>query len=70
MLSPDLTRIIQGGFLGGSRDDYAYTLTIHPTTGDVYVAGETGSSNFSATEAKLWWWPYGGGFIMTVLYQG
>jgi uncharacterized repeat protein (TIGR02543 family) len=49
MLSPDLTRIIQGGFLGGSRDDYAYTLTIHPTTGDVYVAGETKSSDFFGT---------------------
>jgi uncharacterized repeat protein (TIGR02543 family) len=49
MLNPDLTQIIQGLILGGSRDDEAYALAIHPTTGDVYVAGETKSSDFPNT---------------------
>jgi uncharacterized repeat protein (TIGR02543 family) len=49
MLNPDLTQIIQVILLGGSWDDYAYALAIHPTTGDVYVAGKTKSSNFFGT---------------------
>jgi len=52
MLSPDLTRIIQSGFLGGSRDDFAYALAIHPMTGDVYVAGTTESEVFPATDGS------------------
>jgi uncharacterized repeat protein (TIGR02543 family) len=49
MLNPDLTQIIQGLILGGRHSDYAYALAIHPTTGDVYVAGETESEYFPAT---------------------
>jgi uncharacterized repeat protein (TIGR02543 family) len=48
-LSPDLTRISQSTYLGGISDDYAYGLAIHPTTGEVYVAGYTTSSNFPGT---------------------
>jgi hypothetical protein len=32
--------------LAGSRDDSAFALAIHPTTGDVYVAGSTLSNDF------------------------
>jgi uncharacterized repeat protein (TIGR02543 family) len=49
MLNPDLTQIIQAGIIGGSRDDMAYALAIHPKTGDVYIAGETQSSIFPYT---------------------
>jgi uncharacterized repeat protein (TIGR02543 family) len=49
VLNKDLTQIIQVSILGGYRDDYAYALAIHPTTGDVYVAGETKSEDFSGT---------------------
>jgi uncharacterized repeat protein (TIGR02543 family) len=52
MLNPDLTRIIKEIFLGGYRDDYAYALAIHPTTGDVYVAGETKSEDLPATSGS------------------
>ncbi len=45
-LNKDLTQILQSTYLGGSFVDVAYALAIHPTTGDVYVAGETRSNNF------------------------
>ena len=45
-LNSSLTQILQATYLGGGNNDYAYALAIHPTTGDVYVAGETQSTNF------------------------
>jgi hypothetical protein len=41
-LSADLTTLSQATYLGGSGDDYAFTLAIHPLSGEVYVAGRTG----------------------------
>jgi len=41
-----LTTRLQSTYLGGSADDEIYAMAIHPLTGNVYVAGETGSSNF------------------------
>jgi hypothetical protein len=38
-LNSKLTQILQSTYLGGSGEDYANALAIHPTTGDVYVAG-------------------------------
>jgi hypothetical protein len=48
-LNSSLTQILQATYLGGSRDDYANALAIHPTTGDVYVAGYTVSTDFPRT---------------------
>ncbi len=48
-LSADLRTLHQSTYLGGSLDDHAYALAIHPTTGEVYVAGRTRSSNFPGT---------------------
>jgi hypothetical protein len=48
-LNSNLTQIIQSTYLGGSFGDYAYALVIHPTTGDVYVAGVTYSKDFPTT---------------------
>ena len=45
-LNKDLTQILQSTYLGGSSVDLAYALAIHPKTGEVYVAGETWSTNF------------------------
>ena len=45
-LNKDLTKILQSTYLGGNNSDIAHALTIHPTTGEVYVAGETESTNF------------------------
>jgi uncharacterized repeat protein (TIGR02543 family) len=44
--------ILQSTYLGGSRDEYAYALAIHPTTGDVYVAGGTSSNDFPGTTGR------------------
>jgi hypothetical protein len=48
-LNSNLTQILQSTYLGGSGSDWAYALAIHPTTGDVYVAGSTDSTNFPNT---------------------
>ncbi len=40
-----LTTRVQSTYLGGSASDIAYALAIHPSNGDVYVAGETASAN-------------------------
>jgi len=48
-LNSGLTQILQSTYLGGSDSDYAHDLAIHPTTGEVYVAGETKSTNFPGT---------------------
>ncbi len=43
--------LLQSTFLGGSGSDYATALAIHPTTGEVYVAGYTDSTSFPGTVA-------------------
>ncbi len=48
-LNKELTQILQATYLGGIGGDLAYTLAIHPQTGDVYVAGRTSSLNFPNT---------------------
>jgi muconolactone delta-isomerase len=48
-LSSDLTRILQSTYLGGGFIDQAYALAIHPTTGEVYVAGYTEATDFPKT---------------------
>jgi len=48
-LNKELTQILQSTYLGGSSNDNAKALAIHPTTGEVYVAGWTTSDNFPKT---------------------
>jgi hypothetical protein len=48
-LNPSLTQILQSTYLGGGDDDEALAIAIHPTTGDVYVAGKTLSPDFPKT---------------------
>jgi hypothetical protein len=48
-LNPSLTTLAQATYLGGSGSDFADALAIHPSTGDVYVAGWTYSTNFPGT---------------------
>ncbi|MDQ2978187.1 MAG: hypothetical protein M3R62_03130, partial [Acidobacteriota bacterium] len=45
-LNRGLTALDQATYLGGNSADLAYALAIHPTSGDVYVAGTTYSTNF------------------------
>jgi hypothetical protein len=48
-LPSTLTSTTQVTYLGGSDGDEAIAIAIHPTTGDVYVAGNTASANFPGT---------------------
>jgi hypothetical protein len=50
-LSATLTSLSQATYVGGSFRDTGYALAIHPTTGEVYVAGQTDSTNFPGTAA-------------------
>lgn len=47
-LNEDLTKLLAATFLGGSSDDSANSLAIDKN-GNVYVAGQTSSSNFPVT---------------------
>lgn len=48
-LNGALTVLIQSTYLGGTGEDFPRALTTHPGTGDVYVVGETASTDFPAT---------------------
>jgi hypothetical protein len=48
-LNAALTTLNQATYLGGGGGDLALALAIHPTSGEVYVAGETTSTNFPGT---------------------
>jgi hypothetical protein len=48
-LNSALTTLEQATYLGGSSDDEGFALAIHPTSGDVYLAGATYSTNFPKT---------------------
>jgi hypothetical protein len=62
-LNANLTVLIQATYLGGSGAEYAYTLAIHPTTGEVYVAGDTFESiDFPGTAGGAYPTPVGRGF--------
>ncbi|WP_210514108.1 DUF7948 domain-containing protein [Hymenobacter terricola] len=48
-LTPNLSALTWGSYLGGSGADAAYSIQLEPITGDVYVAGGTLSPNFPVT---------------------
>ncbi|WP_046245940.1 DUF7948 domain-containing protein [Hymenobacter terrenus] len=48
-LTPALTALTWGSYLGGSGGDAAYSIQLEPTSGDVYVAGGTLSPNLPVT---------------------
>jgi hypothetical protein len=45
-LSATLTTLVQATYLGGQDSDMASALAVHPASGDVYVAGQTASTEF------------------------
>jgi hypothetical protein len=60
-LEPGLTRIGSTAYFGGSRFALAHALTIHPVTGDVYLGGETSSTDIPGRSSAAQ--PgFGGGF--------
>ena len=47
----DVSTLLFSSYLGGSGDDAAYVMDISPTTGTIYVAGGTASTNFPGNHA-------------------
>jgi hypothetical protein len=41
--------LLQSTFLGGSGGDQADAIAVHPISGEIYVAGQTSSTNFPGT---------------------
>ena len=48
-LNSTLTTLSQATYLGGSGNEAGYALAIHPTSGEAYVTGSTGSADFPGT---------------------
>ena len=49
-LSPSLTGpVLQSTYMGGASEDYATALAIHPTSGEVYIAGHSTSTDLPVT---------------------
>jgi hypothetical protein len=48
-LDPTLTTLLQATHLGGSVDAVAWAIAIHPSTGELLVAGYTDSTDFPGT---------------------
>ena len=51
-LNPDATSVIFSTRFGGSKNDGAYVLALHPLNNDIYVAGATESSDFRGVPAS------------------
>ena len=49
----DLSTIITSTYLGGNRDDAAFVLALHPTNGNIYIAGGTASSDFPGNKTGV-----------------
>ena len=51
-LNATLTTLSQATYLGGSGDDDGLALAIHPTSGDVFVAGHDVFDRFSRHDRR------------------
>lgn len=61
-LPPDVSSLTFASFLGGSGNDAAYVLALHPFTNEIYVAGGTESTQSS--------FPMGAGGGVYPIHQG
>lgn len=52
MFSNDLTSLIASTYSGGTGNDYAYSLILHPS-GDLFVAGETTSPDYPVVSGSF-----------------
>lgn len=50
-LSPTLTSIPQSTYLGGTSNETAYAVAVHPLSGEIFLAGATSSSAFTTPVA-------------------
>ena len=46
---PTLTTLLHATYIGGTEGEEILGIAVHPTSGDVYVAGFTGSTDFAGT---------------------
>ncbi|MGI8600768.1 MAG: PKD domain-containing protein [Chitinophagaceae bacterium] len=70
---PDVSALTFSSFLGGSDNDAAYVLSLHPANGNIYVAGGTESGNFPGVNGtSLYSSKQGGidGFVSIVSNNG
>ena len=66
---PAISTLQFSSYLGGNGDDAAYVLDVSPTTGILYVAGGTASSNFPGNHAGTIGTAYNGandGFVAEI----
>ena len=71
-LTPGLTAVTWGGYLGGAGADAAYSLQLAPGSGDVYVTGGTTSASFPGTAGGYRATPPGDvdGFVARIAANG
>jgi len=60
-LSPDLGNILFSTFLGGSGHDAAFVLALNPTDGNIYVGGNTDSTDLPGDKTNVLHPAYQGG---------
>ncbi|WP_018617281.1 T9SS C-terminal target domain-containing protein [Segetibacter koreensis] len=60
-LTPDLSNILFSTFLGGSGNDAAFVLAINPTDNNIYVGGNTDSTNLPGDKTNVLHPTYQGG---------
>ena len=58
--TPNLSTVLFSTFFGGSGDDACFVMSISPTTGNLYVAGGTTSTNLPGDKTN----------VLTATYQG
>lgn len=59
--SPDLSKILLSTFLGGSGNDAAFVLAINPSDNNIYVGGNTDSTNMPGDKTNVLYPAYQGG---------
>ncbi len=53
-LNGNLTQLVASTFLGGNNEEVAKAIAINATSGNIYVAGWTSSSNFPVNPPAFW----------------
>ncbi|MDB5192416.1 MAG: hypothetical protein JWQ96_1979 [Segetibacter sp.] len=51
--SPDLSSILFSSLIGGSAEDAAFVLAIHPSNGNIYIGGNTVSTNLPGDKSGV-----------------
>ncbi len=73
-LNSNLTSVLFASFFGGSGDDACFVLSQHPTSGNIFVAGGTNSTNLPGNKTGVLQATYQGGevdgFITEILNDG